>query len=90
MPTLNKEMKNKTSVFEMQLTTEQRVSQLKCITKPVGGLLQNISRESPTKKQNNMEKRKTTTTKKTKQKRRNKEKSEDRRNNRSCYLICIK
>ena len=25
MPTLNKEMKNKTSVFEMQLTTEQRV-----------------------------------------------------------------
>ena len=64
MPTLNKEMKIKTSVFEMQLTTEQRVSQLKCITKPVGGLLQNISRESPTKKQNNMEKRKTTTTKK--------------------------
>ena len=64
MPTLNKEMKNKTSVFEMQLTTEQRVSQLKCITKPVGGLLQNISRESPTKKQNNMEKRKTTTKKK--------------------------
>ena len=25
MPTLNKEMENKTSVFEMQLTTEQRV-----------------------------------------------------------------
>ena len=71
MPTLNKEMKNKTSVFEMQLTTEQLLnnvfSQLKCITKLVGGLLQNISRESPTKKQNNMEKRKTAK-KKTKEK----------------------
>ena len=31
MPTLNKETKNKTSIFEIQLTTEQRVLVVKTL-----------------------------------------------------------